>query len=179
MRRGAVCALTFALFLGLAAVASAVDDDAKPADPGTGTWFTRWFGSGKKAPENKPADKVAKDEKQAPSKAELLRAAAAQRGREEAALVRRQEVCLKLRTIAVQTRDEGLRRQADQLEEQAWNTYLKRTAQLAGGSAGGATDEAILDRHLGTASGHATAALGDRSSGSSANERAATRGEAP
>jgi hypothetical protein len=177
MRRGGVFALTFALFVGLAAVASAADD-AKPADQGSGNWFTRWFGLGKKAPEKKAEDKVAKNDRPPPTKTELLQAAAIQRGREEAALVRRQEVCLKLRTIAVQTRDEDLRRKADQLEEQVWNTYLQRTAHLAGGDAGTASDQAILDRHLGSASGHASVAPGERMPGSG-DSRAAIRGESP
>jgi hypothetical protein len=139
--------------------------------------LTRWFTIGKTAPDKKTAAKA--KEAPAPSKTMLLETAARQRAQEEAALLRRQAVCLKLRMIAAQTNDDELRRKADQLDQRAWNAYVQRTAHLPTGNAGPASDEAILDRHLGTCAGSAGAAPASNSRGSSSSGRIAARGEIP
>jgi hypothetical protein len=179
MRRWGVCALELALVMGLAATAGAVepDDDAPPAAAkSTGNWFTRWFSSGKQAPAKKTAEQTPKADSAASNKMALREAAAAQRARDEADLLRRQGVCLKLRTIADQTNNDDLRRKADQLDEQAWNLYLRRTGDLAGG-AGESLDEATLERHLGREPGRADAMPASASRGM--NGQAAARGELP
>jgi hypothetical protein len=174
MRRGVVVALNGILLLGLATVARAAEPADNDATAPSGGWFTRWFSFGKKAPEMKAAEK-SKEATPAPSKAMLLQAAAAQRAQEEAALLRRQGVCLKLRMIAAQTNDEELRRKADQLDERAWNSYVQRTAHLPNGDAGPASDEAVLARHLGSAG----ASPAGSTRGSSSSGHAAARGEVP
>jgi len=178
MRRWAVCALELALVVGLAASARAAEpeDETPPvATKSSGNWFTRLFGA--QAPAKQTAEKTAKDDDSARSKAAGRETAAAQRAREEAALLRRQSVCLKLRTIAAQTNNEELRRKADQLDEQAWNTYVQRTAHLPGGSAGESLDEATLERHLGSGSGHADGSPARFSRGGNGSGQAAARGE--
>jgi hypothetical protein len=62
--------------------------------------------------------------------------AAALRAREEAEYQRRCEVCDKLRDIAEQTDDDALRQQAEQLDQRAWQVYLRRTKHLASSHAG-------------------------------------------
>jgi len=179
MRRWAVCALELILVMSLAAVAGAAEpeDDAPPPAPkSSGNLLTRWFGSGPKDTVKKPVEKKDKDEAVAQSQKALRVAAAAQRAREEAALLRRQAVCLKLRAIAAQTNNEGLRREADHLDEQAWNMYLQRTAHLPGGEL---PDEATLERHFGGTSGRAAALPASASSGVDSRGQAALRGELP
>lgn len=91
-----------------------------------GWWSRLW---GKKA---EPASSAALDkgknaapEAQAPAAAETT---AAIQARAREALFRRQEVCDKLRLIALQTHDEALLRQAEQLNDRAWELYQRRTA---------------------------------------------------
>jgi len=178
MRRWAVCALELILVMVLAATAGAAepDDDAPPPPvKSSGNWFTRLFNPSPKPAEKNPVEKKDKDEAAAQNQKALRAAAAAQRAREEAALLRRQGVCLKLRSIADQTNNEELRRQADQLDEQAWNMYLQRTAHLPGGES---LDEATLERHLDQPSGRAAAPARD-SRGADSTGRAALRGELP
>jgi hypothetical protein len=177
MRRWGVCALGLALVLGLAAGAAEPDDDAGPAAAkSTDNWFTHRFSFGKQAPAKKAADAKPKADAAASTKMAAREAAAAQRARDEADLLRRQGVCLKLRTIAAQTNNDELRRKADQLDEQAWNIYLRRTASLPGG-AGESLDEATLERHLGRDTGRAEASPASASRGMSG--QAAARGELP
>jgi hypothetical protein len=174
MRRGVVVALNGVLLLSLAAVGRAAEPQDNDAAAPSGGWFTRWFSFGKQAPEKKAAEK-SKEATPAPTKAMLLQAAAAQRAQEEAALLRRQGVCLKLRLIAAQTNDDELRRKADQLDQRAWNSYVQRTAHLPTGDASPASDEAVLARHLESAG---TSPAGS-ARGLSGSGHAAARGEVP
>ena len=161
MRRGMGWrwAMALALGLGLASQAKADDEDAKP--PKTGNWFTRLFV--KDAPKKKAPD--AKKEPAAPS-------AAAIRQKAEAEWLRRQEVCDKLRAIALENGDKDLARKADALDQRAWDIYLERT--------GGANMNAAADEpngeNLPSAAVHSTsAASANGSSLLNSDARAAAR----
>jgi hypothetical protein len=94
-------------------------------------WFT-----GKNAPPRKPnkaAERVREEEAEVrPTKVDET---AANRAVEEAAYLRRLQVCTKLREVAVQTNDVDLERLVDQLEERVWNVYAQRTLNLSAGKA--------------------------------------------
>jgi len=155
-------AATLAMGLG-AAVAGAAEDTAdggKAKVPSWGpTWqwkpFAAWFGAQeeKKTVEKKPAPKAeVKEAKKpaAPAKpASVVNAAAAERSREEAALLRRLRACDKLKEIAMRTNDNDLLGQAEELEERAQTAYAQRTAHLQGGAGSFESDEKTLDRYLG------------------------------
>jgi hypothetical protein len=101
----------------------------------------------------KPADPKPADARPAvPSAPPSVEDVAAYRAREEAVLLRRLAVCNKLMEVAVQTRDEELLRQVEQIDQRAWAAYTQRTANLSAGSAAAAVDEKILDMHLATRS---------------------------
>lgn len=135
MRHHHVRAAALGLALGLGAAGLALGDDA----PARGNWLTRLFVAG---PAAKKDDEPANDEK-APSALppRLLRAQA------KDDLLRRLEVCDRLREIAFQNGDDELRRKADQLDQRAWDAYAQQMARLSGGG----LDEAVLDGKLGPA----------------------------
>jgi hypothetical protein len=148
-----------ALGLGLAALAKASEDDDKPAK--TGNWFTRLF---VRDPAAKKKD-AAKDEAPAP----LSQAQVRQKAQWE--WMRRQEVCDKLRQIALQTGDDDLRRKADALDQRAWDAYVQRT----GGAKGNLSpDEQILEGRLGLEAGQASRGNGAASGSASANDELRT-----
>lgn len=64
--------------------------------------------------------------------------------REKADWIRRAAVCDRLREIAAVTSDDELDRQAEQLNQRAWQVFLKRTSQGATAQAGLRSDEATL-----------------------------------
>src|SRR5262249_13713033 len=68
------------------------------------------------------------------------------RARAWAEYERRDAVCRRLHLIALQTNDDELERRAEQLEQKAWEIYLRHTANLGNGVD---LDEAVLDRYLG------------------------------
>jgi hypothetical protein len=182
MRRWAVFALELALCLGFATVASAAEPggDVQPAaEKSSGNWFTRMFGFGHGAPDKPAEPKAAKDEASVPSKAALLEVAKAKRDQEEHALFRRQKVCIRLREIADRTNDDELRRKAEQLDQRAWELYVQRTGQSSAGGADDRSDEAIVNRHLGTATGRAGAAPANSSREARDGVHAAAKGEMP
>jgi hypothetical protein len=121
--------MTAALVVGLGltvAAAQEPDGDLKPTNAKGGWWVgekPRYRG-GKadkkaKAPdEGKPA---------LPSPAEV---AAFEQERQMNAFSRRVEVCLRLRQIALDTGNDALQRQAEELEARAWEVYRKQTAHL-------------------------------------------------
>jgi hypothetical protein len=153
MRRLGVLGLGAVLLLALGAAAPADDDDTKPAKPpapkfGTRSVFEVWFGLGGK----KPAARADKDKKKAaakeaaPPRPSPVETAAAAREQEEAKLLRRNDVCLRLRQIAKDTNDPALEQMAEDLEKRAWQLYTERTHVPAGGLK---ADEESLDRRLG------------------------------
>jgi hypothetical protein len=83
---------------------------------------------------NKPVETVSKE----PSKHEKEMADIK---REQAAYFRRLAVCDQLRDVALKNNDENLRRQAEELENQASAIYFKQTAHLSVGNQGRAPEE--------------------------------------
>src|SRR5262249_22769246 len=69
------------------------------------------------------------------------------RAREEAALLRRMEVCLKLKQIAEQTGDAELHRLADQLDERCSEVYRRRITTLAVSQASAEDAEHFPEKH--------------------------------
>jgi hypothetical protein len=83
------------------------------------------------APSTKPSslDKKPEKKKTLPAKP-VVDEAAAERAREESALLRRLEVCDKLMEIAVRTNDNDLMRKAEDLDRRARTAYSQHTAHL-------------------------------------------------
>jgi hypothetical protein len=109
MRPGAA-ALTLTLALGFAGLASAEE---------SGNWFTRLFTA---TPEKiEPANKidVKTDPIRIPVSSSNNRIKQA-----KADLERRQEVCLKLREIAIANGDDDLQRKAEMLDQRAYDLYV-------------------------------------------------------
>lgn len=109
-------------------------------------------GSKAKAPAAAPAKSQAAADKPAAEEKPVVEKAADRFEREQRAFLRRLAVCDRLRQIAIQTNDEGLFRQADQLQEQAWSLCLERTGMVPVEDEALPVDEAILDQRLGTES---------------------------
>jgi hypothetical protein len=170
------------LVVGLGPVAAvAADDDTTAKSSVRGpTWewkpFGNWFGS---AEPPKPVEKKVPKPEQTPAKktaaaikpVSLVEEAAAKRRREEAALLRRLQACDKLREIAIQTKDNGLLRQAEELEERAQATYAQRTENLHGG--GFESDEKTIDRYLGAGKARSSESSGYTVSSNDWRSRAA------
>jgi hypothetical protein len=151
--------------LGTATVTAAelADDESSPpkaAPSGHGSFLNtldRWFAPtpkpAPKKPKPTPKKKDADKTEAAPAKAPtMVDVAAVERERELQALLRRQQVCLKLMQIAAETRDEELQRKAESLDERARAVYAERTAHLPScKNAVFESDEKILEKHLGPA----------------------------
>ena len=134
MHRGLRWTGALALALGLALAACA------HANEPAGNWLTRlWGRTAKKKTEPAP-EQEAEAKTTAPLSASMVR----QRAQFE--WLRRQEICDKLREIALQNGDEELRRKADLLSQRAWDTYVQRTGQGRGILS---PDEQILESKLG------------------------------
>ena len=110
MRLG-IAALTLAVGLGIGVTGIACADDTP-----TGNWFTNLFARpAAKAPVD--ADLANKDDTSRPPPSNLAK-------QWKADLLRRQDVCDRLRAIAEETGDEELTRLANQLDERAGDMYL-------------------------------------------------------
>jgi hypothetical protein len=168
MRKVRAWGLAATLMMGLsAAVAVAADDDAEstpvkpPAKAPTWQWkpFAGWFGSKaeNKAAAKKPSSKseptVAKKPTAPVKPASIVDEAAAQRGREEVALLRRLQACDKLKEIALRNNDHDLLSRAEELEERAQTAYAQRTAHLRDGAGSFESDEKTIDQFLGAGKG--------------------------
>src|SRR5205823_6667459 len=88
--------------------------------------------------------------------ATLVDAAVAERSRQEAALLRRLQVCDKLKDIAVRNQDQELLRQAEELEERAQATYAQRTAHVPGSNRRSEGDEKRFEQDEESDKPHAT-----------------------
>jgi hypothetical protein len=128
MRRVGAWGMAAALVVGLGvAVASGQepDGDLKPTTAKGGWWY------GEKPKSKGKADKKAKgpaeDKPAPPSAAEV---AVLEQERQMNAFSRRVEVCLRLHQIGLDTGNEELQRQAEELEARAWEVYRKQTAHL-------------------------------------------------
>jgi hypothetical protein len=131
-------ALALGLGLGLATLAQADEDDVKPPAP-SGNWFTHLFS--KDTAKKKDAD-AKKGEAPAKPSVALIRQKA------QAEWLRRQEVCDKLRAIALESGDKELARKADALDQRAWDLYLQRTG---GANLNGSPVERLHEDNVGMA----------------------------
>jgi hypothetical protein len=162
MRKRWLWGLGITLLVGLSVATSragASDEDDPPPSKihyarGPGL-FERWFGSSNKPEEKKPAKKdTAKADKDKPEKP-VAENPVAVRAREEAALMRRIQVCDRLKNLANQINDDELYRRAEELDQKAWAVYQQRTSHLPVSNATRESDEDVLDRHLGNKAGAA------------------------
>jgi hypothetical protein len=126
MRRVGSGGMAAALIVGLWAavgIAGGPDDDGKAPPKGL---LAGWFG-------NKPKPTVKVDQKTIDEQPPLVNTAPttiSERQRQEHAVLRRMEVCDSLRRVALQTNNEALMRQADDLEMRAQEIYRQQTANL-------------------------------------------------
>jgi hypothetical protein len=106
------------------------------------------FDLGATAPAKKPDGKASK--KDTGDKGDSAAApATTEQSRQEAALLRRIEVCDKLRQIAFETNNNELDRLAQELDARARAVYSQRTAKVKTNTSATETDEQILDQKLG------------------------------
>lgn len=84
-------------------------------DTPSGNWLSNLFS--RPAAKNADKDTEEKDEPPRTSPTNLLK-------KLEADLDRRQEVCMRLKGVALELGDEELMRKADELDQRAWQTYL-------------------------------------------------------
>jgi hypothetical protein len=143
MRHSNVWAGGLALGLGLCVVGIALGQEP---DAG-GNWFTRLFSRSTTAPAAAKKDEK-KDEKREEKAvaAPVPPSPAKTQGQARADLLRRLEVCDKLRQIAADNGDTDLMQKADQLEQRASDAYAQRMNRGSGGT--GSLDEDTLQRHL-------------------------------
>jgi hypothetical protein len=193
MRKAGAWGLTATLVAGLAAVAAgAADDDAGSSGPKyyspAPTWQWKPFGGWsppkfdmdeKKPVEKKPlprTEPTTVKKTNAPAKtASIVDEAAAERSRQEAALLRRLQVCDKLKEIAIRTNDYELLRRAEELEERAQACYVQRTARLQGLAGRFESDEKTLDRYLQSGPSRSSLAAPHTESSDDRSSRAATK----
>src|SRR5260370_16767066 len=179
-------AASFVVGLGVAVTRAEEDDNADSRSKSSGwtpTWqwkpLGNWFGSQevKKAVEKqvlpKPEPTAAKKPTAPVRPASLVDEAAAKRGQEEAALLRRLQACDKLREIAIQTKDDALLRRAEELEDRAHATYAHRTASLPSAAPTFQSDEQTIDRYLGAGKSRSTNSSAYTVSGNDRARRAA------
>jgi hypothetical protein len=154
MRATQALAATLLLAVGTAAAQErAASREPAPNSQGGGGWFSWMWPFGRKAEAPKTPLTA---ERRGPT---VVESAMALRRRELLALQRRQAVCLRLMEIADRTHDADLRRQAEELDALAWDTYNLRTAHLASGAAAGGPDEDTLARRAGPGGEQPGAAL--------------------
>ena len=157
MRRLGVLGLGAALLLGWGTAALAEPDDGNEAprpasqDTGANVWGGHLLSGKRPAPARTPP-KPAKDKTPPRSETAIKPApavsdAATVRAREEAAYLRRMDVCLKLKEIAERTNDAELGRLADQLDERAKDVYFRRISALPASRAEPDLDERLLGQH--------------------------------
>ena len=126
MRRVGAWGVAAALIAGLGVAAVMADDadsDAKTT-PAKSGWWSSWLGE-KPKPKVKTTKKPINEERPLPRPVEP---AGAEQQREMNAVLRRMEVCDRLRTVALQTGNDELMRQAEELEARAQEIYRRHTA---------------------------------------------------
>jgi hypothetical protein len=152
MRKPIVCVLAATLLWGISGgLVHAGDDDtddgdAKPAERPAIRWspvFAHMVNGGNQAPaQEKSPVKTDKDSKDSdikkPKKVETFASRA--RSREEAALIRRLEVCDKLMEAAIRTNDRELESRVYDLEAKAQAIYARNTAKLSDNRASAASN---------------------------------------
>jgi hypothetical protein len=162
MRKLLAWGIAGVVFAGLAVASGRAGDDdddnyqQKPAPRPFIRWSPYFAGMNAAAPSKpdpvKAADRSKKEtvKKSADnSKAKaVVDETAALRAREETTLMRRLEICDKLKEIALRTNDNDLFRKAEVLDEQARAAYTQRTASARAGRF--ESDEKSVDNYLGS-----------------------------
>lgn len=124
------------IMLALAGLGSSVraDDDADEPPPPTPRRvsghgiFNKLFDAMAPAPA-KPAPKKAARKPDGPPKLTIINATPDQRATAAATFFRRVAACDQLREVAVAKNDRALERQAEELNERAWQVYSQQMAQ--------------------------------------------------
>lgn len=164
----ALNAWVLALSVGVATAGVVrADDDASATSKGN--WFTRMFRRQAAVP--KADDKSHQTVTNAPP----AESAAQLRIRAQMELMRRQEVCDKMREIAFQTSDDELRRQADQLDQRAWDAYVQKTSRVLGMRTLTPDEQALEGRLMG-GSGQQVGTGGNAAARRANQSQAASRG---
>lgn len=190
MRKVAAWGLAAIMAVGQgAAVVGAAEDEAggtSAPSARASTWHWRpiigGFGSKeeKKATDKKPLPTSGHTPAKKPiAPASVLDEAAAERGREEAALLRRLQACDKLKEMALRTNDNDLLRLAEQLEERAQKVYAHRTARLAGGAGSFESDETTVNYYRGAGKSRSVATSPYTVSGNDHRSRSAATEDKP
>ena len=171
------------LLLWLGTATTRADDEnidageAKPSlKPKRGTLFGSWSGADSKPKEVQPKAK-APDKKSGTSATppSVQDDSAGRRSRDQAAYLRRLDVCDRLMQVAVQTNDKELQQLAEHLSERVTATYLQKNARLPIASKTLASDESVLDKKLADSSANSSAALTGPASSKNRNSQAAVR----
>jgi len=158
---GAALVVGVALCSGTSAADPSRDDAPPPHKWGgsvsRSSWFNGMLGTqDKKQPDKElgtrldtelPANSTT--EAKPSAQAEI---AAAERSREQAALLRRLAVCDQLKTVAYRTKDDALLHRAEQLEEQAQTVYSQRIAHLPASQASAPASDAPPSQYKSAAS---------------------------
>lgn len=138
MRRLRQGGIALAVLLGLAMPALAGDQDGQSSSGGSGLLATLFGQTGKKpeSMDDKPIVVAPVSTERASTLFE----------REQGTLLRRMEVCGKLKEIALQAGDQEQLNRIEQLEERIWPLYQQRTANLPVSPAVAREDNARLDQ---------------------------------
>jgi hypothetical protein len=135
--------------------AKAIDEEGEPGKrpvlrpterPGL---IDKLFDLGSSAPAKKPDSKASKKDAGAKSNTAAAAPVMTEQARQEAALLRRIDICDKLRQIALETNNNELDQLAQELDARARAVYAQRTARLKTSAQTTDLDEKILDRKLG------------------------------
>jgi hypothetical protein len=117
----------------------------------------KWFDLGTTGTSKKPAPKASTKKDAAKSNdgsgndatKPAAGGATTEQARQEAALLRRLEVCDKLREIALETNNKELDQLAQELDDRARAVYAQRTTRLKTNTNSSQLEEQILDKKLG------------------------------
>ncbi len=118
---GRLAVLGLGVAVSLACAQSPAKFKAEPTES-TSSWWQNWFGSKKEQPKPTEAIPVAPTVEDKHAKLERLMKA----------YLRRQEVCDRLRDIALQNNDDKLYEEANRLEELAWRLHQTKSSQILG-----------------------------------------------
>jgi hypothetical protein len=124
-------------------LAAALVHAGEPCKESGGGWTISWFGrpvsstrkASSTAKKDTPGTSRAQKQAEAPAPTEAPAPGdpVARRALEEAAYLRRIEICVRLKEIALEKNDPELEQQADIMEARAYAIYLKRTTGSPGG----------------------------------------------
>jgi hypothetical protein len=134
MGRLGATGMAAALCAGLVLATARADDgdggDLRAMPPTRPSWF-----SGTPAAKDEPVSTKKVVPSDAPPPPRVVNNTATVQAREEAAYLRRLDVCYDLLDVAERKGDEALREQVYQLMDKAWAVYLRRTGNAPGRAA--------------------------------------------